>query len=194
MGACPQRVGIGPEASRCDVDAGPTVGPDGVVYTGGDGIYAINPDGSLRWHFVTGGHVSSAPAVLPDGTVVAGCQDDLIYAIAPNGQKKWDFRAGADVEAAPAIGDDGTIYVGSDDDKLYALAPDGKMLLGVHHRRRRARVGGGRQRRRLRRFFRFSTLCRQTGRHAGVDIPRRRSHRVVGARRRPRRHPVRLAG
>ena len=34
MGACPQRVGIGPEASRCDVDAGPTIGPDGVIYTG----------------------------------------------------------------------------------------------------------------------------------------------------------------
>jgi len=128
MGSCPQRVGIGPEASRCDVDAGPTIGPDGVIYTGGDGIYAINPDGSLRWHFVTGGHVSSAPAVLPDGTVVAGSQDDLIYAIGTNGQKKWDFRAGADVEAAPAIGDDGTIYIGSDDDKLYALSPDGKML------------------------------------------------------------------
>jgi outer membrane protein assembly factor BamB len=127
MGACPQRVGIGPEASRCDVDAGPTVGPDGVVYTGGDGIYAINPDGTLRWHYVTGGHVSSAPAVLPDGTVVAGCQDDLLYAIAPNGQKKWDFRAGADIEASPAIGDDGTIYVGSDDNKLYALGPDGAM-------------------------------------------------------------------
>jgi outer membrane protein assembly factor BamB len=127
MGACPQRVGIGPEASRCDVDAGPTVGPDGVVYTGGDGIYAINPDGTLRWHFVTAGHVASAPAVLPDGTVVAGSQDDLIYAIAPTGQKRWDFRAGADVEAAPAIGDDGTIYVGSDDDKLYALGPDGAL-------------------------------------------------------------------
>ena len=128
MGSCPQRVGIGPEASRCDVDAGPTIGPDGVIYTGGDGIYAINPDGTLRWHFVTGGHVSSAPAVLPDGTVVAGCQDDLVYAIAPSGQKRWDFRAGADVEAAPAVGDDGTVYIGSDDDKLYALAPDGKML------------------------------------------------------------------
>jgi hypothetical protein len=58
MGACPQRVGIGPEASRCDVDAGPTVGPDGVIYTGGDGIYAINPDGTLRWHFATNGHES----------------------------------------------------------------------------------------------------------------------------------------
>ncbi len=65
MGACPQRVGIGPEASRCDVDAGPTVGPDGVIYTGGDGIYAINPDGTLRWRFATGGHVSSAPACCP---------------------------------------------------------------------------------------------------------------------------------
>jgi outer membrane protein assembly factor BamB len=127
MGACPQRVGIGPEASRCDVDAGPTVGPDGVVYTGGDGIYAINPDGSLRWRFATNGHVSSAPALLADGTVVAGSQDDLLYAVAPNGQKRWDFRAGGDIEAAPAVGDDGTIYVGSDDHKLYALGPDGAL-------------------------------------------------------------------
>ena len=125
LGACPQRVGIGPEASRCDVDAGPTIGPDGVIYTGGEGIYAINPDGTLRWHFATNGHVSSAPALLPDGTVVAGSQDNTLYAIAPNGQKRWDFRAGADIEPAPAIGDDGTIYVGSDDHKLYAIGPDG---------------------------------------------------------------------
>jgi outer membrane protein assembly factor BamB len=125
LGACPQRVGIGPEASRCDIDAGPTIGPDGVVYTGGDGISAINPDGSPRWRFPTNGHVSSAPAVLPDGTVVAGCQDDVLYAVAPNGQKRWDFRAGGDIEPAPAIGDDGTIYVGSDDHKLYAISPEG---------------------------------------------------------------------
>lgn len=125
LGACPQRVGIGPEASRCDVDAGPTIGPDGVIYTGGDGIYAINPDGTLRWRFITNGHVSSAPALLPDGTVVAGCQDNTVYALTPTGQKKWDFRAGSDVEPAPAIGDDGTIYIGSDDHKLYALGSDG---------------------------------------------------------------------
>jgi outer membrane protein assembly factor BamB len=125
LGACPQRVGVGPEASRCDVDGGPTIGPDGVIYTGGDGIYAINPDGTLRWHFLTNGHVSSAPALLPDGTVVAGSQDNVLYAVAPTGQKRWDFRAGADIEPAPAIGDDGTIYVGSDDHKLYAIGPDG---------------------------------------------------------------------
>jgi len=127
IGACPQRIGIGPEASRCDVDAGPTVGPDGVVYTGGDGIYAINPDGTLRWRFATGGHVASAPAVLSDGTVVAGSQDDLVYGIGPDGAKRWDFRTGGDVDAAPAVGDDGTIYVGSDDRKLYALGADGSL-------------------------------------------------------------------
>ena len=76
---------------------------------------------------MTGGHVSSAPALLPDGTVVAGCQDDLVYAVAPNGQKRWDFRAGGDIEPAPAIGDDGTIYVGSDNHKLYAIGPDGML-------------------------------------------------------------------
>ena len=72
VGSCPQRVGVGPEASRCDVDAGPTIGPDGVIYTGGDAIYAINPDGTLRWRFATGGHVSSAPAVLPDDVAADG--------------------------------------------------------------------------------------------------------------------------
>ena len=127
VGSCPQRVGVGPEASRCDVDAGPTVGPDGVIYTGGDGIYAINPDGTLRWRFATGGHVSSAPAVLPDGMVVAGCQDDLIYAVGPDGIKRWDFRTGGDVESSPVVGEDGTIYVGSDDRKVYALAFDGSL-------------------------------------------------------------------
>jgi outer membrane protein assembly factor BamB len=127
IGSCPQRVGVGPDASRCDVDAGPTLGADGVIYTGGDGIYAVNRDGTLRWRFATGGHVSSAPAVLPDGTVIAGCQDDLIYAVAPNGTKRWDFRTGGDVESSPAVGEDGTVYVGSDDKKLYALTSDGSL-------------------------------------------------------------------
>lgn len=128
IGACPSNVGVGPDASRCDVDAGPTIGPNGVIYTGGDAVYAINPDGTLRWRFATGAHVSSAPALLPDGTAIAGSLDNIIYAIAPDGTKRWDFRAGNDVESAPAIGDDGTIYIGADDDKLYALSPTGQLL------------------------------------------------------------------
>jgi outer membrane protein assembly factor BamB len=128
VGACTRTIGVGPDASRCDADAGPTLGPNGVVYTGGDAVYAINPDGTLRWRYATGGHVSSAPALLPDGTVIAGCQDNLVYAIAPDGNKRWDFRAGNDIESAPAVAEDGTIYVGADDEKVYALARTGKLL------------------------------------------------------------------
>ncbi len=127
IGSCSAAVAVGRDASRCDVDAGPTLGPDGTIYTGGDGIYAINPDGTLRWRFATGGHVSSAPAILPDGTVVAGCQDNLIYAITPSGTKRWDFRAGDDVEASPAVARDGTVYIGADDGKLYALSQEGDL-------------------------------------------------------------------
>ncbi len=127
VGSCPQAVGVSPAASRCDVDAGPTIGPDGTLYTGGDGIYAINPDGTLRWRFATGAHVSSTPALMADGTVVAGCQDNLVYAVGPDGGKRWDFRAGDDIESSPMVAEDGTIYVGSDDGKLYALNPDGSL-------------------------------------------------------------------
>jgi outer membrane protein assembly factor BamB len=128
VGNCRQTVGIGPEATRCDVDAGPTVGPDGAIYTGGDGIYAINPDGTLRWRFATGGHVTSAPALASDGTVIGGSQDNSIYAISPDGRKRWEFRARDDVDSSPAIEEDGTIYVGSDDNRLYALSPQGQLL------------------------------------------------------------------
>jgi outer membrane protein assembly factor BamB len=128
VGTCQQTVGIGPEATRCDVDAGPTIGPDGALYTGGDGIYAINSNGTLRWRFATGGHVSSTPALAADGTVYAGSQDNSIYAIAPDGKRQWEFRARDDVESSPAIEEDGTIYIGSDDNRLYALSPQGQML------------------------------------------------------------------
>lgn len=127
VGGCREMRGVGPEASRCDVDAGPTIGPDGTIYTGGDGIYAIRPDGTLRWRFGTNGHVSSSPALLADGTVLAGSQDNSMYAINPDGTKKWDFRAGDDIESSPAVGDDGTIYFGADDQKIYALSPVGAL-------------------------------------------------------------------
>ena len=90
IGNCRENRGLGPEASRCDVDAGPTLGPDGTIYTGGDGIYAIHPNGTRKWKFPTGGHVSSAPALLADGTVIAGCQDNLLYALTSDGIKRWD--------------------------------------------------------------------------------------------------------
>jgi outer membrane protein assembly factor BamB len=119
--------GFGPESSRCDADGGPTIGPDGTIYIGGDGVHALWPDGTLRWKFATAEHVLSTPALGADGTVYVGCQDSAVYAIASDGTKRWDYRTGGDVDASPTIAPDGTIYAGSDDNALYALTSGGKM-------------------------------------------------------------------
>jgi outer membrane protein assembly factor BamB len=120
-GPCRVATGVGPEGARCDVD-GVTVAPDGTIYASADGLYALAPDGKLKWKFSPGNtHCASIPAVGGDGTVYLGCQDDAVYAVGPDGQKRWDFRTGDDVDSSPAIAPDGTVYVGSDDHKLYAL-------------------------------------------------------------------------
>jgi outer membrane protein assembly factor BamB len=124
-GPCRTAVGFGPEAARCDVD-GVTVAPDGTIYAIADGLYALSPDGTLKWKFSPGHtHCAAAPAVGADGTVYFGCHDDALYAIDAQGQKRWEFRAQDDIDSPPAVGADGTIYFGSDDKKLYALTSAG---------------------------------------------------------------------
>ncbi len=130
-GPCRVASGVGPEGARCDVD-GVTVAPDGTVYASADGLYALSPDGKLKWKFAPAvTHCAATPAVGPDGTVYVGCQDDAVYAVGPDGTKRWDFRAGDDVDSSPAVGADGTVYVGSDDHKLYALGPGGVLRWAV---------------------------------------------------------------
>ncbi len=126
VGPCRTKRKVGPEGARCDVD-GIAVGPDGTIYAAADGLYAVHPDGTLKWKFSPGvTHCASTPALADDGTVYVGCQDDMLYAVGPTGLKRWDVRTGDDVDSSPAIGPDGTIYVGSDDHKLWAVSPPGR--------------------------------------------------------------------
>jgi outer membrane protein assembly factor BamB len=74
-------------------------------------LYAINPDGTLRWRFETGDGVYSSPAIGSDGTIYVGSFDHNLYAINADGSLKWKFETGGTVKFSPAIGSDGTIYV-----------------------------------------------------------------------------------
>lgn len=125
VGACTEPTGFGPDGTRCDVDGGPTLGPDGSIYVGGDGLYALWPNGTLRWKFATPQHVPTAPALAANGMIYIGCMDDVVYAVRPDGTKEWEFRTTRDIESSIAVAQDGTLYFGGDDDKVYALAPDG---------------------------------------------------------------------
>ncbi len=107
----------------------PAIGPDGTIYVGSSdsSLYAVNPDGTLKWRNRTGGRIRSSPAVAADGTVYVGSDDKYLYAVSPNGALWWKCATGGDVKSSPAISADGTVYFGSDDDCLYAVNPSGTL-------------------------------------------------------------------
>ena len=88
-------------------------------------LYAINPNGILKWKYKTGWYSSFSPAISSDGTIYVA--SDGLYALNPNGALKWMYKTGDKIYSSPAIGSDGTIYVGSRDGYLYAINPDGTL-------------------------------------------------------------------
>jgi len=120
----------------------PAIGPDGTVYfAAGHTIYALNPDGTERWHKLTL-YEMYTPVVGPDGTIYVQARgtNGMVYALNPDGTKKWTFTVGEGetIASKVSIGSDGTLYVGSgtrdsqlvDDPqnvgKLYALTDCGQ--------------------------------------------------------------------
>ena len=49
--------------------------------SGDKNVYAINPDGTLKWFFGTGDKVDSSPAIGADGTIYLGSDDNHLYAL-----------------------------------------------------------------------------------------------------------------
>ncbi|MCP4569949.1 MAG: PQQ-binding-like beta-propeller repeat protein [FCB group bacterium] len=126
------------------VDASPAVGPDGTIYVGTDqkgaagtaaipvdsGLWAMRPNGTVKWVFPTGSGVESSAAIGSDGTIYFGSFDSCFYALADSGSypvMKWKFQTGGSIDCSPAIDGDGVIYFGSRDSVLYALYPDGSV-------------------------------------------------------------------
>lgn len=104
----------------------PVLAVDGTIYVAGYArLYAINPDGTLKWRHTGTGALVGGPAVGSDGTVYIGSTNGNLYAIDPSGEEKWVFETGLPVVTCPAIALDGTIYLGSYDGHFYAVNPDG---------------------------------------------------------------------
>lgn len=113
------------ESHECN--SSPALAPDGTIYQGTfDGrLFAVTPQGRVKWTFKAGREIRSSPAVANDGTIYFGSRDWKLYAVTPEGKLKWAFPTGAWVDSSPAIAADGTIYFGSWDTNFYALNPDG---------------------------------------------------------------------
>ena len=109
------------------VDGGVVIGDDGTLYFGDSSyyLYALEPDGTLKWEYRTGGAINSAPAIAEDGTIYVGTWGDCLHAVySTNGTQKWKFNAhSANIKSSPAIAEDGTIYIGT----LWSLGYGGKI-------------------------------------------------------------------
>jgi len=124
------------------VESSPAIGNNDIVYItasvspeGGRGyltndeLYAIYPNGTLKWNYFEGDEQLDlySPAIGPEGTVYVGSSEGKVYAINPNGTLRWSYTTGGNVESPPTIGPGGTVYVGSNDGKLYAINPNGTL-------------------------------------------------------------------
>jgi outer membrane protein assembly factor BamB len=110
----------------------PAIGADGTIYIGGtnpnfDFLYAINPDGTLKWSAPLGGYTGISPAIADDGTIYIAAVDSKLYAINPDGSQKWTYTTGGPIETSIVLGSDGTIFAGAFDRNLYAINPDGSL-------------------------------------------------------------------
>jgi len=126
------------------------IAEDGTIYIGthNNDMYAINPDGTLKWKFDAGepweseaypGNwkgILSTPAIASDGTIYFTSMSDYLFALNPDGTLKWKFpvKRNDAIWSSPAIDTDGTIYIGSyiyekepyvDVGYVFAVNPDG---------------------------------------------------------------------
>ena len=118
--------------NRLFFEGSPVVDNNGDIYFGSwdDHLYALYPNGSLKWKRNIGGIVGISPAIDENGIIYVGTYMGIgdIHAIyTSNGTIKWKYKTSG-IYSSPVIGDDGTIYI-ADSDNWYvkALYPNGTL-------------------------------------------------------------------
>lgn len=112
----------------------PTIDSSGDIYIVDNvgNIHAINPDGSLKWQYLTEKLTSSStrrlmdPFIGLDGTIYATNGNRNLYALDQNGTLKWTFTTSGPVYSA-VIDKNNKIYI-SANDNLINLDSNGNQL------------------------------------------------------------------
>jgi len=119
------------ELSGAPSSISPVIDKDGTIYiVTSENLYAISPDGTIKWKTKVGNTFCSALAIGRDGTIYTGMWNGKLYAISPDGEKKWEVRIGpGGVARSLNIDKDGIIYVGTAElwgvAKFAAVYPNG---------------------------------------------------------------------
>ncbi|HLZ69436.1 MAG TPA: PQQ-binding-like beta-propeller repeat protein [Dehalococcoidia bacterium] len=109
------------------VTPGAVVGPDGTIYAASNGgvLHALDPrSGADRWSFDGGGSygsdLSTAPAVLSDGSVLWPGPHDTLFALDAAGRLRWQRRFESFV-LSPLVGAGGRLYIMEMNGRLHAF-------------------------------------------------------------------------
>ncbi len=108
-----------------DLISGPSLGPNGMIYVGGDKkLYAINPNGTEKWSLPMGTAYPRSPIAFgSDGTLYVTTSGNGIFAVR-NGAIVWNVvEAGNSMNAS--VAPDGTIYCGSSSGYMYSITSSG---------------------------------------------------------------------
>ena len=92
----------------------PALAPDGTIYVhtnnDSDGlVYAVTPDGGLKWVQKVNWYPYVPPTAGPDGAVYVGSILS-IFRISPEGVIDWRFNGPSNIDTSPKIGPDGLLY------------------------------------------------------------------------------------
>ena len=83
----------------------PAVATDGTIYVGSTDtrLYALDPNGNIKWIYETGDQLVASPAIGSDGTVYIGSADRQLYAINPDGTLKWGLSDKSGFKFIPCL-------------------------------------------------------------------------------------------
>ncbi len=111
----------------------PAIAPDGtiIVHDSAGFVYALQPDGGLKWIFQTPAFAYGPPSVDASGRVYVA-SISTIYALSPDGNLLWQFtdpNVSQGVIAGPTVGPNGNIYAVTDIGGLgaFSLSPNGQL-------------------------------------------------------------------
>ena len=104
---------------------------NGIIYFGGLDLFALYPNGTLKWQYPINGWSQSCPAIDENGIIYVGTafgDPNYLYAFYPDGTTKWRYWIGGatDIYSSPVIGSDGMIYFGCGQ-SIVALFPNGTL-------------------------------------------------------------------
>lgn len=137
---------VNPQQIRCFIENPPAIGKDGTIYLTVSGdelqyfpaiekrvpvgkgyLYALTPEGRLKWIFTVHDYVFTPPVIDKNGTIYfgAGILEKYLFAVSPNGMLKWKLPVNDFIESL-IVDEDGTLYFTCLDRFLYAVK-DGRL-------------------------------------------------------------------